>query len=137
MDDVDQDQRNETFSFNGKKMIVYECQYPGCVKRVNVPGRTLCDECYDKVVRYEFALDEWLEREHPDLFLTDVIGWYTICVREQCMRDCLEQDPAFVCDCCPHYQLTRYIAYRIDEVLMPTRMWLDLYKSERDGFAVD
>lgn len=103
--------------------MLFPCSFPGCHQNVNVIGRDLCDGCFMKVVRYECALDDWLEREHPALTLEDVISWYTKCVRLSCKRDCLE--PNDMCECCPHNLKTEYQGYKIENMLMPTRDFLE------------
>lgn len=99
-----------------------KCSFPDCQENCNVVGRDLCDGCFIKVVRYECALDEWLQREHPDLFLDDVTSWYTKCTRQICKRDCLE--PNDYCECCPHFLQMGYQRFKIENMLMPTREFL-------------
>lgn len=104
-----------------------KCTFPECVKNVNIPGRDICDDCFNKVVNYETNLDKWLSQHHPHLILDDVIGWYTKCIRTTCQRDCLE--PNDICECCPHFLVTRYQRFKIDNNIMPTRDFLSfLYK---------
>jgi hypothetical protein len=103
------------------------CNFPGCNQKINIIGRNICDGCLDKVIRYETALDCWLEREHPDLYLEDVLSWYTKCIRSKCQRDCL-QEGNNICECCPHSQSQVYQSFKIENFIMPTREFISALK---------
>ena len=115
-------------------MPVRLCKYSGCAMPIKTESvvdilaaqHNLCSHCYNKVLRFEKALDLWLEAHHPNLFLEDLLGWYTMCINNPCQRDCLEVTYPSIpgCLCCPHLQYQTYHRYRIDRMLMPTEEWL-------------
>jgi len=98
-------------------MLFTICKYPNCNNIIH-ETENLCEECFRKVVNYEVALDKWLEDNHPNIYLDDVISWYAKCVRSKCIRDCLDDNE--ICDCCPHLLTTNYKSFQIENFLMPT-----------------
>jgi hypothetical protein len=111
------------------------CKYEGCltpltsnsIRSAIAKEYDLCLGCYSKICRFEKALDSWLDREYPFLYLEDVFSWYVVCINNPCQRDCLEPaNPEIVgCYCCPHLQNLQYNRHRIDNMLMPTKEWIE------------
>lgn len=102
------------------------CKYPSCTFPVLHFDCFLCETCYDKVSRFELALDDWLKINCDSLILEDVLGWYTYCPLEKCERDCLEEPEIsiFHCNCCKHKQNLVYNNEIITNMTMPTMYWI-------------
>lgn len=101
------------------------CKFPGC--GVHVFNNNLCSRCFDKVIAFEAIFDQWLGDNFPNLYLEDVIGWYTICMNNPCRRDCLDESvPVIIgCSCCPHQQIQTYHSFRVENFILPTREWIE------------
>jgi len=116
---------------------LYICKFSGCSTSLNPDSNLdadslafqyrLCSFCYNKVMRFERMLDDWLEQEFPFLTLDDLVGWYTLCINNPCKRDCLDiAYPSIIgCTCCPHLQHLGYHRYRIDNHLLPSKQWIE------------
>lgn len=105
--------------------MYFLCSYPNCNNQLQNVGGQLCDRHFSLVVQYEEALDKWLEINHPSIFLEDVLGWYTKCVKTACERDCLDCDEFNICECCPHKLTMGYQSFKIENMIMPTKDFLD------------
>ena len=107
------------------------CTYPECNKPVVNRTIGLCPRCVYKITRFEERLDRWLSVFYSDLALTDVMGWYRKCSRDECRRECLDED-FYVqgCSCCPCFLELKYITNRIDNYIFPTEEWMQHLKEK-------
>jgi hypothetical protein len=102
-----------------------KCTYLACNNSIEDFTTEMCYSCINKILRYESALEFWLETNYPNYVLDDIIGWYCKCANYECERDCLEQGPYVQgCICCPCLLKIDYLYYKIDFSLMPTHEWM-------------
>jgi len=102
------------------------CTFDGCNKIIIDKDGDLCPSCIYKVCRYEESLDRWLATFYPDLSLEDLNGWYCKCVRDECVRDCLDVDYYYPgCECCPCNLKLTYISRKINNRIMPNIEWME------------
>lgn len=111
------------------------CNFPGCQKNVIDKFVGICPSCIYKVSKFEERLDRWLATFHPDLALEDVMGWYCKCLREKCVRDCLDQSYYYQgCECCPCNLQLGYISRRINNQMYPDKEWMDELRKQINDF---
>lgn len=118
-----------------REPCIIKCNFPECSKTVIDKTLGLCPSCTYKICKFEERLDRWLSTFHPDLALEDVMGWYCKCLREKCVRDCLDTDFYYQgCDCCPCSRQLGYIARRINNQMYPDEQWINNLRIQINDF---